>query len=84
LRRSRLKRRESSTLWFKRISREHSTNGGEGETGVYMREENTSWVMGADMLYGEFNDSYIVSPKYFGFINIYPLLSYTETTGKQI
>jgi hypothetical protein len=54
LRRSRSNHRESWTLWFKRLFREHSTNGGEGETGVYMREEKTLWVMEADRPYGDF------------------------------
>jgi hypothetical protein len=41
-------------------------NGGDGGTGVYMREGTTSRVMAADRLYGEFYDFYSVSSEYFG------------------
>jgi hypothetical protein len=41
-------------------------NGGDGGTGVYMREGSTSRVMVADRPYGEFYDFYSVSPEYFG------------------
>jgi hypothetical protein len=44
------------TFWEKRTSSKRSTNGGEGGTGVYMREGNTSRVMAADRPYGEFYD----------------------------
>jgi hypothetical protein len=43
-----------------------SKNGGDGGTGVYMREGTTSRVMAADRTYGEFYDFYSVSPEYFG------------------
>jgi hypothetical protein len=42
-------------------------NGGDGGTGVYMREGTTSRVMTADRPYGEFYDFYSVSPEYFGY-----------------
>ena len=41
-------------------------NGGDGETGVYMREGSTSRVTAADRPYGEFYDFYTVSPENFG------------------
>jgi hypothetical protein len=47
-------------------SRKRSKNG-EGGTGVYIREGNTSMVMAADRPYGEFYDFYSVSPEYFGY-----------------
>jgi hypothetical protein len=47
-------------------SRKRSKNGGDGGTGVYMREGTTSRVMTADISYGEFYDFYINSPEYFG------------------
>jgi hypothetical protein len=34
--------------------REEFKNGGEGDTGAYMREGTTSGVMAADRSYGEF------------------------------
>jgi hypothetical protein len=46
--------------------RKRSKNGGDGGTGVYMREGTTSRVMAADMLYGDYYEFYIVKPKYFG------------------
>jgi hypothetical protein len=42
--------------------KKRSNNGGEGGTGVYMREGTTSRVMEADRPYGEFYDFYSVSP----------------------
>jgi hypothetical protein len=36
--------------------RKRSKNGGDDETGVYMREGTTSKVMAADRPYGEFYD----------------------------
>jgi hypothetical protein len=54
LSRSRPNRRECLTQ--KRASRKRSTVGGNGGTGVYMQEGTTSWVMAADMSYGEFYD----------------------------
>jgi hypothetical protein len=47
-------------------------NGGEGGTGVYMREGTTSRVMAADRSYGDFFGFYNVSPEYVG------LFSYTH------
>jgi hypothetical protein len=44
-----------------------SKHGGDGGTGVYMREETTSRVRAADRPYGEFYDFYSVSPEYFGY-----------------
>jgi hypothetical protein len=49
-------------------------NGGDGGTGVCMREGTTSRVMAGDRPYGEFYDFYSVSPEYFGYsivCNIY-------------
>jgi len=45
---------------------ELSKNGGDGGTGVYMLEGNTSRVTAADRPYGEFYDFYSVSPENFG------------------
>jgi hypothetical protein len=59
-------RRECVTLWQKRSSRKLSKNGGDGGTGVYMREGTTSRVMATDRPYGEFYDVHSVSPEYFG------------------
>jgi hypothetical protein len=39
-------------------------NGGDGGTGVYMREGTTSTVMAAERSHGEFYDFYSVSPEY--------------------
>jgi hypothetical protein len=47
-------------------SRNPSKNGGDGETGVYVREGTISRVMEADRPYGEFYNFYSVSPEYFG------------------
>jgi hypothetical protein len=44
------------TLAEKIFSRKRSTNGGDGGTGVYMREGTTSKVLAADRPYGEFYD----------------------------
>jgi hypothetical protein len=41
--------------------------GGDGGTGVYMREGTTSRVMATDRFYGEFYDFYRGSPEYFGY-----------------
>jgi hypothetical protein len=48
--------------------KKRSKNGGDGGTGVYMREGTTSRVMAADRPYGDFYDFYSVSPEYFGYI----------------
>jgi hypothetical protein len=40
-------------------------NGGDGETGVYMREGTNSRVTAADRPYGEFYDFYSVGPENF-------------------
>jgi hypothetical protein len=42
--------------------------GGNGGTGVYMREGTTSRVMAADTPYGEVYVFYSVNPEYFGYI----------------
>jgi hypothetical protein len=42
-------------------------NGGDGRTGVYMREGTASRVMAAERPYCEFSDFYSVSPGYFGY-----------------
>jgi hypothetical protein len=41
-------------------------NGGDGGTGVYMREGTNSRMMVADRPYRELYDFYSVSPEYFG------------------
>ena len=74
LRRSRPNRRECLTLWQKRTSRKRSKNGGDGGTGVYMREGNTWRVTAADRPYGEFYDFYSVSPENFGSTHVHQLL----------
>jgi hypothetical protein len=66
LRRSRLDRKQRLTLSQKRTSRKRSENGGDGGTGVYMREGTTLRVMVADRPYVVFYDFYRVSPRYFG------------------
>jgi hypothetical protein len=57
---------ECLTLWQKKASRKRSKNGGDGGTGVYMREGTTSRVMESDKPYDEFYDFYRVSSEYFG------------------
>jgi len=54
------------TLSQKRTSRMRSKNGGDGGTGVYMREGTTSRVTAADRSYDEFYGFYSVSPENFG------------------
>ena len=66
LRRYRPNRRECLTLKQKRTSRKRSKNGGDGGTGVYMREGTTSRVTAAERPYGEFCDFYSVSLVNFG------------------
>jgi hypothetical protein len=44
-------------------SRKRCKIGGDGWTGVYMREGTTSRVMAADRPYGEFYDFYSVTPE---------------------
>jgi len=51
-------------------SRKRSKNGGDGGTGVYMREGTTSRVTAADRLYGEFYDFYSVSPENFEYHHV--------------
>jgi len=48
-----------------------SKNGGDGGTGVYMREGSTSRVMAADRPYGEFYGFYSVSPENFGSTHVF-------------
>ena len=43
-----------------------SKNGGDGGTGVYMREGTTSRVTAADRTYSKFYDFYSASPENFG------------------
>jgi hypothetical protein len=50
----------------KRTYRKRYKNGGDGDTGVYMREGTTSRMMAADRPYGVFYDFYSVSLEYFG------------------
>jgi len=54
------------TLSQKRTSRMRSKNGGDGGTGVYMREGTASRVTAADRPYGEFYGFYSVSPENVG------------------
>ena len=56
-------------------------NGGDGGTGVYMREGTTSRVTAADRPYGEFYDFYSVSPENFGYHLVYSLLPQTLHTA---
>jgi hypothetical protein len=44
-----------------------SKNGGDGGTGVCMREGTASRVMAANRPNSEFYDFYSVSPEYFGY-----------------
>jgi hypothetical protein len=67
MKRSRPNRREYLTFWQKRTSRKRPKNGGDGGTGVYMREGTTSRVITADRPFGEFYDFCSVSPEYFGY-----------------
>jgi len=66
LRTSRLKRRKCLTLSQKRTSRMRSKNGGDGGTGVYMRERTTSRVTEADRTCSKFYDIYSIIPGNFG------------------
>jgi hypothetical protein len=52
-------------------SKKRSKNGGDGGTGVYMREGTALRVIAADRPYGEFYDFYSVSPEYFGYTFLY-------------
>jgi hypothetical protein len=60
LRRSNPNCRECLTVWQKRNSRKHSKNGGDGGTGMYVREGTTSRIMAADIPYGGFYGYYSV------------------------
>jgi hypothetical protein len=51
----------------KDFQEEFQKNGGDGRTGVYMRERTTSRVMAVGSPYGECYDFYGVSPEYFGY-----------------
>ena len=66
LRRFRPKRRKCLTLWQIRTFRKRSENGGDGGTGVYIREGTTSRVTAADRSYGKFYDFYSFSLETFG------------------
>jgi hypothetical protein len=57
-----------------------SKNGGDGGTGVYMREGTISRVMAANRPYSEFYDFYSVSPGYFG----YTLVSISVASGTSV
>jgi hypothetical protein len=61
--------------------KKRSKNGGEGGTGVYMREGTTSRAMAADRPFGEFYDFYSVSPVYFGYrlVSLYKTKEYSVT-----
>jgi hypothetical protein len=48
-------------------SRKRSKNGGDGGTGVYIREGTTSRVIAVDWPYGKFYYFYSVSPEYSGY-----------------
>ena len=48
-----------------------SKNGGDGGTGVYMREGTTSRVTAADRPYGEFYGFYSVGLENFGSTHVY-------------
>jgi hypothetical protein len=48
-----------------------SKNGGDGGTGVYMREGTTSRVTAANRTYSKFYDFYSASPKNFGSNHVY-------------
>jgi len=48
-----------------------SKNGGDGGTGVYMRERTTQRATAADRPYGEFYGFYSVSPENFGSTHVY-------------
>jgi transposase len=50
---------------------ERSKNGGDGDTGVYMRDGTTSRMMAADRPYGEFYYFYSVCPQYFEYKLVY-------------
>jgi hypothetical protein len=65
MRESRPNRRECLTL-IEKDFQETFQNGGDGGTGVYMREGTTSRVMAVDRPYSEFYDFFSVSPEYFG------------------
>jgi len=71
LRTSKAERRKCLTLSQKRTSRMRSKNGGDGGTGVYMREGTTSRVTAANRPYCEFYDFYSVSTKNFGYHLVY-------------
>jgi hypothetical protein len=49
------------------ISRKRSKNGGDGQTGVYMREVTTYTVAADDRTNGKFYDFYSVNPENFGY-----------------
>jgi len=69
-------------------SRKRSRNGGDGGTGIYMREGTTSRVTAADRPYGEFYDFYSVSPENFGSphvrITIFPCFLLPQPTEFKI
>jgi hypothetical protein len=69
------------TLRQKRTSRKRSKTGGDGGTGVYMREETTSRVMAADRPYGEFYDFYSASPEYFGYTLVRLIFEIMQTVN---
>jgi hypothetical protein len=52
-------------------SRKRPKNGGDGGTGVYMREGTLSRVMAVNRPYGEFYDFYSVIAEYFGHIIVH-------------
>ena len=49
-----------------------SKNGGDGGTGVYMREGTTLRVTAADRTYSKFYDFYNASRENFGITHVFP------------
>ena len=48
-------------------------NGGDGGTGVYMREGTTARVTAADRTYTKFYDFYSASPENFGSTHVHEM-----------
>jgi hypothetical protein len=63
-----------------RTYRKRSKNGGDGGTGVYMREGTASWVMATYRPYGEFFYFYSVSSEYFE----YTLVCISDKNGLSV
>jgi hypothetical protein len=58
---------ESRRMLDRKGLQEAFQNGGDGGTGVYMRERTVSRILVANRPYGEFYDFYSVSPEYCGY-----------------